>query len=131
MRRNLIDSLLGEKSRGSLQDLAFLPQYLILAPQPPQLSRQVLPPFKRRRLDLMLTALVEPAPQRRKADAEVAGDLPLRPTTHLNQPNGFGRKFLPEPSLRLAHEMLLFPSEELSTFPRQVQRCLARPAYRA
>jgi hypothetical protein len=48
-------------------------------------------------------------------------DLPLRPTTHLNQPNGFGRKFLPEPSLRLAHEMLLFPSEELSTFPRQVQ----------
>ena len=38
----------------------------------------------------------------------------------LNQPNGFGRKFLPEPSLRLAHEMLLFPSEELSTFPRQV-----------
>jgi hypothetical protein len=37
-----------------------------------------------------------------------------------NYPNGFGRKFLPEPSLRLAHEMLLFPSEELSTFPRQV-----------
>jgi hypothetical protein len=35
----------------------------------------------------------------------------VEPTTHLNQPNGFGRKFLPEPSLRLAHEMLLFPSE--------------------
>jgi hypothetical protein len=44
----------------------------------------------------------------------------LRPTTHLNQPSGFGRKFLPEPSLRLAHEMLLFPSEELSTLPGQV-----------
>ncbi|MFC0195133.1 hypothetical protein, partial [Aureimonas pseudogalii] len=26
-----------------------------------------------------------------------------------------------EPALRLAHEMLLFPSEELSTFPGQVQ----------
>jgi hypothetical protein len=45
----------------------------------------------------------------------------LRPTTHLNQPNGFGFEFLPEPSLRLAHEMLLFPSEELSAFPGQVQ----------
>src|ERR1700689_399755 len=121
MRRNLIDFVLGEKSRGPLQDLAFLPKDLILAPQPLQLSRQVLLPFGRRRLDLVLTALVEPAPQRRKADAEAPGDLPLRPTTHLNQPNGFGRKFLPEPSLRLAHEMLLFPSEELSTFPRQVQ----------
>jgi hypothetical protein len=74
----------------------------------------------------VLTALVEPAPQRRKADAEVPGDLPLRPTTHLNHPNGFGRKFLPEPSLRLAHEMLLFPSEELSTFPRQVHINVAR-----
>src|ERR1700684_1626484 len=118
-------SLLGEKSRGSLQDLAFLPQDLILAPQPLQLSRQVLLPFWRRRLDLGLMAPVEHAPQRRKADAEVPGDLALRPTTHLNHPNGFGRKFLPEPSLRLAHEMLLFPSEELSTFPRQVQPGLA------
>src|SRR5208282_5368814 len=95
-------------------------QDLILAPQPLQLSRQVLLPYGRRRLDLVLTALVEPAPQRRKADAEVHGDLPLRPTTHLNQPNGFGFKFLPEPSLRLAHQMLLFPSEELSTFSGQV-----------
>src|ERR1700689_1223560 len=120
MRRNLIDFVLGEKSRGPLQDLAFLPQDLILAPQPLQLSRQVLLPSGRRRLDLVLTALVEPAPQRRKADAEVHGDLPLRPTPHLNQPNRFGFKFLPEPSLRLAHEMLLFPSEELSTSPRQV-----------
>src|ERR1700684_92758 len=101
-------SLLGEKSRGPLQDLAFLPQDLILAPQPLQLSRQVLLPFGRRRLDLVLTALVEPAPQRRKADAEVPGDLPLRPTTHLNQPNGFGGKFLPEPSLRLAHKCSSF-----------------------
>src|SRR4029077_11673564 len=83
MRRNLTDSPPWRKSRGPLQDLAFLPQDLILAPQPLQLSRQVLLPFGRRRLDLALTALVEPAPQRRKADAEVHGDLPLRPTTHL------------------------------------------------
>ena len=60
-------------------------------------AARFLLPFGRRRLDLVLTALVEPAPQRRKADAEVHGDLPLRPTTHLNQPNGFGFKFLPEP----------------------------------
>lgn len=35
--------------------------------------------------------------------------------------NSLRLKLLAEPALRLAHEMLLFPSEELSTFPGQVQ----------
>jgi hypothetical protein len=49
-----------------------------------------------------------------------------RSTTHLNQPNGFGPKFLPEPSLRLAHEMLLFSFRRALHFPKASP--LAAPA---
>ncbi len=88
-----------------------MPQDLVLAPQPPQLGRQILLPFRRRRLQLPLPALVEPATQRRKADAKVFGDLPLRAPARLYQTDGLSLEFLPEPALRLAHEMLLFPQK--------------------
>ncbi|WP_293809529.1 hypothetical protein, partial [uncultured Bosea sp.] len=38
----------------------------------------------------------------------------------LNQTNGLRLEFLPQPALPLAHEMLLLPSEELSSLPGQV-----------
>lgn len=63
----------------------------------------------------------EPAPQRRQPDAEIFSDLPLRPAARLDQTNGLRLEVLAEPALRFSHEMLSFPSEELSTFLGQVQ----------
>ena len=105
---------LAKKVAALFQDLAFLPQDLILAPQPLQLSRCRSSCRSGGGLDLVLTALVEPAPQRRKADAEVPGDLPLRPTTHFNQPNG-SRPQIPSQTVAAASPMKCssFPSEEL------------------
>ena len=77
---------LAKKVAAPLQDLAFLPQDLILAPQPLQLSRQVLLPFGRRRLDLVLEALVEPASQRRRpTPRSMAISLCVRPLTSTNR----------------------------------------------
>jgi hypothetical protein len=42
MNENLIDFLLGEKSRGLLQDLALLPKDLVLLAQPRELLGDVL-----------------------------------------------------------------------------------------
>jgi hypothetical protein len=55
------------------------------------------------------------------SNAEILGDFTLREAARLNQTHGLRLKFLPEPALRLAHEMLLLPSEELPSFARQVQ----------
>jgi hypothetical protein len=88
MRRNLIDSLLGEKSRGPLQDLAFLLKNLVLAPQPFQLSRQILLAIRRRHFQFSLPAHVQPTTQRRKPDTKIGGDLLLRSPAHLDEPDG-------------------------------------------
>lgn len=45
---------------------------------------------------------------------------PLRPAARLDQTSDLRLELLAEPALRFAHEMLPFPSEELSTFPGQV-----------
>ena len=116
---------LAKKVAAPLQDLAFLPQDLILAPQPLQLSRQVLLPFGRRRLDLVLEALVEPARRsvERPTPRQSSWRSPFASDHHSPQPTERLRLQIPFPNRRcgLPHEMLLFPSEELSTFPRQVQ----------
>src|SRR5271170_555213 len=112
---------LGEKSRSPLQDLALLPKNLVLAPQPLQLGRHILLPLGRRRFQITLPALVDPSPQRRKTDPEIGGDLLLRSPARLDEPDGLSLEIPREPTVRLAHEMLLFPSEEPSTFQRQVQ----------
>jgi len=77
------------------------------------------------RQQIALTALVEPAAQRRQPDAEILGNLPLRAAARLDQTYGLRLMFLPKPALQLAHRMLLFPSEELSTFPKQVPKFVA------
>src|ERR1700722_3376906 len=128
-RRNLIDFPPWRKSRGPLQDFALLPQDLILAPQPLQLSPHILMPFGRRRFQITLPALVDPSPQPRKPNAEIGGYLLLRSPARLDEPDRFSLEIPSKPTMQLAHEMLLFPSEELSTFRRQGQTpACKRPA---
>ena len=56
-------SLLGEKSRGPLQDLALLPKDLVLPPEPLQLGNQVLLAALRRMLHLRIATAVDPGAQ--------------------------------------------------------------------
>ena len=101
--------------KGPLQDLAFLPQDLILAPQPLQLSRQVLLPFGRRRSISRSRRL---SSQRRSVERPTPRSMAISLCVHHSpQPTERLRLQIPSrTSLRLAHEILLFPSEELSTF---------------
>jgi hypothetical protein len=52
-------------------------------------------------------------------------DLALRSPTRLDQTHGLRLEFLAEPAMRLAHEMLLLPSEKLPSVARQVHVTLA------
>jgi hypothetical protein len=92
-RSNPIDFPHWRKSRGPLLDFAFLPQDLVLAPHPLQLGCQAFLPLATWCLQIMLTALVEPAAQRRQTNGKILGDF----------------------------KMLFLPSEELSSFARQAQ----------
>ena len=72
-------------------------------------------------LDLVLAALVEPASQRRKADAEVHGDLPcVRPLTSTNRTAS--KLQIPSRTVAAACPMKCssFLQKSSSTFPRQV-----------
>ena len=118
---------LAKKSRGSLQDLAFPAARSHSSRRNPlQLSRQGPPAVRAGGAlrSFVLTALVEPAPQRpeRPTPRSLAISLCVRPLTSTNR-TASAAEFLPfEPSLRLAHEMLLLSLQKSSPlFPRQVQ----------
>lgn len=89
----------GEKSGGPLQDVPLLPEDPVLSPQPLQLGRRVRPRRSASALGPAVAAPADPADQRRQADTEIPGDLPLRPTARQSQPNRFVLKLLREPSL--------------------------------
>src|SRR5271166_4073252 len=120
MKRNFIDFPPWRKKLRPFSGSRALPQNFVLTPQPLQLRGEIFLALWRRRLHLALSMLVDPATQRRKANAKIDCDLALRPTARLDKADGLLRKLLREPSLRLAHEALLFLSKELSTFLRQV-----------
>jgi hypothetical protein len=63
MSWNLIDFPPWRKSRGPFEDVPFLAQDLILAPQPLQLGGRVLLAVFRRIVDLALAVPVKPMPQ--------------------------------------------------------------------
>ena len=62
-------------SRGLLQDLPFLTQDLVLAPQPLQLGGHILLTLLGRIVDLALTAAIKPVAQGRQADPEIRRNL--------------------------------------------------------
>ncbi|WP_293811501.1 hypothetical protein, partial [uncultured Bosea sp.] len=63
----------------------------------------------------------QPAPDTKVQTLPRFGDFTLGAAARLNQTNGLRLEFLPQPALPLAHEMLLLPSEELSSLLGQVQ----------
>ncbi len=74
-------------SRSLFQDLAFLAQDLVLAPQPFQLGRHVLLPLFRRIIDLALAAAVDPVAQSRQADPEIRGNRPSAAAAGQSKPH--------------------------------------------
>ena len=114
MRRNLIDFLLGEKvARISLPCRRSHSQCRNF-----QLSRQVLLPFGGGASDLSSRRLLAPAPGSVERPTPRSRAISLRPTTHLNRTASAANSF---PNRRCGLPMKCsFPSEELSTFPRQV-----------
>ena len=65
-------------------------------------ARQDLLPLGRRRFQITLPALVDPSPQRRKADLEILGNLALCAPASVHQTHGLRLKFFAKPAMRLA-----------------------------
>ncbi len=122
MRRNLIDLPSWRKSRGALQDIVLPAQDLVLASQAFQFGCRPLLTLQRRSCQVTLPAFVEPAARSGKSDAEILGDLALRASARPDQTNVLCLEQLSEPAPRLAREIRLFPSDELSGFEGHVLR---------
>jgi hypothetical protein len=99
MNENLIDFPPWRKSGGALEDVALLPEDLVLPAKPLQLRRNILRAGLGRLIDQTVPAATDPTNQRRKSDPQVVGDLALRAPAGLHQPNGLGLKILRKSSL--------------------------------
>ncbi|KLK90662.1 hypothetical protein AA309_24470 [Microvirga vignae] len=82
-------------SRGGLfEDLPFLAQDLVLAPQPLQFGCHILLPLLGRILDLTLATAVEPVAQSRQADAEIRGNFAPAAAAGQGEPHSLVPKLL-------------------------------------
>jgi hypothetical protein len=93
MSVNLIDFPPWRKSGGPFEDLSFLAQDLILAPQPLQLSRHVFLPICRRMVDLVLAPAIKPVPQGQHTDPEIFGNRAPGSPAGLDQTDGLILEF--------------------------------------
>src|SRR6185437_1108635 len=106
-------SLPGEKSGRALEDVALLPENLVLPAKPLQLGRDIFRARLWRLVDQPVPTSPDPAHQRREPDPQIVSDLALRAPARLHQPNGLGFKLfrkssllhrgVPRPSLRTLH----------------------------
>src|SRR5215218_4541530 len=105
-------SLPGEKSRGPLQNVAFLAEDLVLTAQPFEFGRHVSLRRANGRVRLAVSAAPDPAGQRRQANTQILRDRSPRPAAGQCQPDRLVLERLREPLL-LSHRGLLASSETL------------------
>jgi hypothetical protein len=117
MSWNLIDFPPWRKSRGPFEDVPFLAQDLVLAPQPLQLSHHVLLAVFGRIVDLALAAAIDPVPQGRQADPTILGNRPSAAAAGQSKPHSLIPKLFRKACVGHGDPPA---STVLSSFPKQV-----------